>query len=100
MAKINGQSAPHMFPANHFAIKSTFLESEDEISTIIAPELIPMIPGSAKSFRVMLCKIAPETARAIPARTVIIIRGNRIENNTNSSLNVPSPRRVGSSLFS
>lgn len=38
MAQMKGQSAPHMFPDSHFAIKSTFWRSADEIRTIIRPE--------------------------------------------------------------
>ncbi len=59
-----------------------------------APELIPIIPGSAKSFFVIPCKIAPDNARAIPDSKVIKMRGKRIEYNTNSSLNVPCPNKV------
>ena len=40
-----------------------------------APELIPIIPGSAKSLRVIPCKMAPDRASAIPAKKVIIILG-------------------------
>lgn len=63
-----------------------------------APELMPMIPGSAKSFLVIACKIAPDNASPIPANTVTIILGRRMENKTNSSLKDPCPRRVGMSL--
>ena len=38
IAKIKGQSVPQILPANHFAIKSTFERSADEIKTIINPE--------------------------------------------------------------
>ena len=38
IAQIKGQSAHQIFPANHFAIKSTFDCSADEIKTIIKPE--------------------------------------------------------------
>src|SRR5699024_438401 len=37
-AQIKGQSVPQMFPASHFAIKSTFSLSEEEIRTIIRPD--------------------------------------------------------------
>ena len=59
-----------------------------------APALIPIIPGSAKSFRVILCKIDPDNASAIPANKVIVIRGKRTEYKINSSLNVPCPNNV------
>ena len=38
IAQIKVQSSPQMFPAIHLAIKSTFIRSADEISTIITPE--------------------------------------------------------------
>ncbi len=60
-----------------------------------APELIPIIPGSANSFRVIPCNKAPDNASAIPARSVMTIRGKRTENSTNSSLNSPWPSKVG-----
>ncbi|MNZ80465.1 hypothetical protein D3C78_991000 [compost metagenome] len=63
-----------------------------------APELIPIIPGSARSFRVTLCRMEPDNAKAMPASSVIRIRGNLTENNTKSSLKVPCPNRTGSSL--
>src|SRR5690625_2578777 len=53
------------------------------------------MPGSAKSLRVILCKIAPDKASAIPANIVMMIRGKRMENRTNSSLNVLWQNMVG-----
>src|SRR5699024_7097901 len=60
-----------------------------------APELIPIIPGSARSFRVMLCKMAPDKARAIPDNNVMISLGNRMEYKINDSLNSPLQSSVG-----
>ncbi len=38
IAQINGQSEPHIFPANHLAIKSTLKGSTEEKSRIITPD--------------------------------------------------------------
>ena len=38
-----------------------------------APELIPIIPGSAKSFLVIVWRIAPERDKAAPVKIYIII---------------------------
>ena len=41
-----------------------------------APEFIPNIPESAKSFLVTPCKIVPAVANAVPTNIPITILGN------------------------
>ena len=49
-------------------------------ATRLAPELIPIIPGSASGFFITACKSTPETAMAAPPNIAIKIRGKRRSN--------------------
>ena len=42
------------------------------------PEVIPIMPGSAKGFRKIPCKITPAKARFMPAKNPTTTRGKRI----------------------
>ena len=43
----------------------------------LAPELTPMIPGSASGFFITACKSTPDTAVAAPPKMAMRMRGNR-----------------------
>src|SRR5699024_519179 len=60
-----------------------------------APLLMPMMPGSDKSFRLKLCSMTPDVARAMPHSITMNTRGNRISNKTNELVNAPCPNKVG-----
>ncbi len=64
-----------------------------------APELIPIILGSAKSFLVIVWRIAPESAKEAPVKMSIITLGNLIEKIIKFSLNEPFPRKTGTNLL-
>src|SRR5699024_5275970 len=42
-----------------------------------APDDTPIIPGSARGLRITACNNTPDTAKAAPANSEMIIRGNR-----------------------
>ncbi|MNI78321.1 hypothetical protein D3C73_1346880 [compost metagenome] len=60
-----------------------------------APALMPTMPGSASSLRVIPWSIAPDNASAMPASRVISIRGRRMVKSTKLSSKVPWPKIVG-----
>lgn len=66
---IKANSSVKKYSAGKNAVMSTAVK--------LAPELIPMIPGTARGFFITACKSTPETAIAAPPIIAIKILGKR-----------------------